>query len=122
MTCFNQGICQASLLNYTCQCIDESILWNNSNVHIVVCQTVWKSFAYIVIITMLIVAMFIIILDVLKYCFHINPAGNKSEQIQQKKWKKEIMKPSMAIRFIYINALLIELSDEMISSIEETNA
>jgi hypothetical protein len=105
ITCFNQGVCQPSYLNFTCQCVDVSYSGRYCEItanQIIVRKRVSRSFAYIAIIAMLSVLMFIAILDVLKYFFGIDPAGKKLKQKKRKKQRKK-NEPSVAIRFIYVN-------------------
>jgi hypothetical protein len=47
-------------------------------------------------------AMFIIIMDILKYCFGIDPTREELERIRQKKREKK-RKPVIQ-RFVYVNA------------------
>lgn len=52
---------------------------------IIVLQTVSTSFAYVAITAIIIVLMFVIIMDVLKYCFGIDPAKEERERIRKRK-------------------------------------
>jgi hypothetical protein len=72
-----------------------------------------KSISSIAIIIMISAAMFIIIMDILKYCFGIDPTREEREQIRRKKKAKK-RKPIIQ-RFAYVNP-------PTISSIEETVA
>jgi hypothetical protein len=51
---------------------------------------------------MISVAIFIIIMDILKYCFGIDPVREELEQIRRKKQARK-RKPVIQ-RFIYVNA------------------
>ena len=78
-TCLNNGVCQSILLNYTCHCLTESYSGRHCEQtanRIVILQRVSKSFAYIAIISMTGVALFVITMDVLKYFFYIDPVGS----------------------------------------------
>jgi uncharacterized membrane protein YpjA len=48
-------------------------------------KIVSKSFSYIAIIAMSIVAMFVVIMDILKYCFGIDPIREDLERIRREK-------------------------------------
>jgi hypothetical protein len=86
-------------------------------------QTVSKSFAYIVILAIIIVAIFIVTLDVLKYFFGIDPVGPVRKELQSKNGKKRLKKHKHAtiIRYIYVNALPRTSPQIMISTMEETS-
>ena len=102
ITCLNNGVCRPMLLNYTCDCLEGSFLVRHCEMRssqLAVYQTISKSFAYVVIIAMIIVALFIVVLDILKYCFGIDPIDRKP---QSKKHKKRV-KPITIVRFTYVN-------------------
>jgi hypothetical protein len=72
-----------------------------------------KSFAYIAIFAMISVAMFIVVMDVLKYFFGIDPVGEEMKKMRKKKQAKK-RKPVIQ-RFIYVNA-----PPQPVSTIEKT--
>jgi hypothetical protein len=106
-TCMNNGVCRPSFMNYTCECLGDSY----SGLHCEIVstktatyKTVSKSLAYVAIIAMTAVAMFIIAMDVLKYCFGIDVTYTELQQIRRKfKIKPEKYKP-VIIRFTYVDA------------------
>jgi hypothetical protein len=65
-------------------------------------KIVSKSFAYIAIIAISTVAIFIIIMDILKYCFGIDPTEEDRKYIRRQKRKKRRKLPVIQ-RFIYVN-------------------
>jgi hypothetical protein len=65
-------------------------------------KIVSKSFAYIAIIVMSIVAMFVVIMDILKYCFGIDPIREDLERIRREKQARR-RKPTTQ-RFVHVNA------------------
>jgi hypothetical protein len=79
-----------------------------------------KSLAYIAIIAIISVAMFIIIMDVLKYFFNIDPIHQELERIQPKK-KINKAKHPVIIKHIYVNAPLTQSSEVPTSKVVETN-
>jgi hypothetical protein len=67
--------------------------------------------------------MFIVTLDILKYCFGIDTVGSRHKKLQSTKRKKYLKrkKPVTAIRFIYVNAPPPEQpSVNPIPTVEET--
>ncbi len=61
---------------------------------IIIYEIVLKSFAY--------VAMFIVIMDILKYCFDIDPVHDKRKRMRRKRRAKK-PKPPVIQRFVYAN-------------------
>ncbi len=109
VNCLNNGVCQSLLLNYTCQCLGDSYSGRYCEITsntLIIHQVVAKSFAYIAILAMISVVMFVVILDVLKYFFGIDPVDRTRKKLQSTKRKKDVerKKSVNAIRFIYVNA------------------
>jgi len=109
ITCLNNGVCRPLLLDFECECLGDSYSGRyceitSNRIHIL--QIVSKSFAYIAIIVMVTVAIFIVIMDVLKYCFSIDPVDPIRQELPSTKRKKHGKKnKSMFItRFHYVNA------------------
>ncbi|CAF1091298.1 unnamed protein product [Adineta ricciae] len=98
-TCYNKGVCQALLLNYTCLCLGDSYSGRHCEItqnRISQLQTVSKSFAFAAIVAMITAALFVIILDVLKYGFGFDSADAERRSRKRKK-------PICIVRFIYVN-------------------
>ena len=92
--------------NYTCHCLSGSYSGRHCEVaatRVIILKIVSKSFAYIAIIAMAVVAMFVIVMDILKYCFGIDPVEEERERIRREKRPKK-RKPVIQ-RFTYVNAL-----------------
>jgi hypothetical protein len=109
-------------MNYTCECLGGSYSGRHceiTNSRTVIHQMVSKSFSFIAIFALIIVAAFIVIMDVLKYCFGIDPVHEERERIRR---KKQVVKCKPAIqRFVYAHALPeLPLSEELISTKKET--
>lgn len=87
VTCLNQGICRSSLNNYKCECLFGTSGDHCENVatSLVIRQYVSKGFGYIVIIALVVTAAFIVILDVLKYGFGIDPVHEERERLRRKR-------------------------------------
>ncbi|CAF1354846.1 unnamed protein product [Adineta steineri] len=121
ITCENSAICRRSLLNYTCECLSENYYGRHcefSTTKIIIYKIVSKSFAYIAIIAMTIVAMFIIIMDILTYCFAIDLTREERERFRQEKRGRKWNRP-VNQKLIYVNALPEPLKAS-ISTIEDT--
>jgi hypothetical protein len=126
ISCLNKGVCLSLLLNYTCECIDNSYsgrycetIGNSLVVH----QTVARSFAFIAISVTLSVALFIVIMDVLKYCFGIDPVDSIRQEGRYRRRRKHVKKhkPAAIIRFLYVNAPPQQSSVKTVSTIQETS-
>ncbi|UJR34697.1 hypothetical protein I4U23_027474 [Adineta vaga] len=89
ITCFNNGICRPLLLNYTCECLGNNYYSGRhceiKSKKILIFKFISKSFSYIVIIALIIVVMFIVIMDILKYCFGIDPVDEERQRIRRQK-------------------------------------
>ena len=97
ITCQNNGVCRPSLLHYTCQCLGTSYSGRHCEIKskaTAVLQAVSRSFAFVAIIAMVTLALLIVLLDVLKYCFNVN------KDIRPIRRKKQ---PHTMVRFIYVN-------------------
>jgi hypothetical protein len=119
--CQNNGVCRPLFLNYTCECLGESFSGRHCEktaVKIRIYQMVSKSFAYVAIIALICVAMFIVIMDILKYCFGIDPVRKERERIRRKRQAKK-RKPVIQ-RFVYVNSPVPSPPKQPISTIEET--
>jgi hypothetical protein len=79
-----------------------------------------KSFAYIAIIAMASFALFIVVMDVLKYYFGIDVTNKESEESRRGKQKKTRKAAPIVLRFIYVDAPISQSPENSISNIEET--
>ncbi|UJR16997.1 hypothetical protein I4U23_003895 [Adineta vaga] len=106
ITCLNHGVCRSLLMNYTCECLGTSFSGRHCEITsktMVVRQITSKSFGYISYIGIGIVCMFLIILDILKYCFGIDPVKNELDKIRRIKRLKKNKPPQVIQRFVYVN-------------------
>ena len=69
---------------------------------LVILQIVSTTCAYVAIIAMSAVATFVVVMDILKYCFGIDPVEGEREKLRQEKRVKK-RKPVIE-RFAYVNA------------------
>ena len=105
ITCLNKGVCRPLFLHSKCECVYgySGDLCEITATELIIHQMISKSFAYVAIIAMAIVAVFIIIMDVLKYCFGIDPACEEVEPVRQNKRAK---RQKLYIQHcIYVNPL-----------------
>ncbi len=121
MTCYNNGVCRPLLMNYTCECLGDSYSGRHCEVvamKIKIYQIVSKSVSYIAIIVLISTLMFIVIMDILKYCFGIDPVHGERERIRRRKQAKK-RKPVIQ-RFVYVNPPASSPSEQTTSNIKET--
>lgn len=88
ITCQNRGVCRRLLLEYRCECLVGSFSGRHCEIvekKVKILKIVSKSFAYVAIIALSTVAIFVITMDLLKYCFGIDPVRREREEIRQKK-------------------------------------
>ena len=122
VSCLNNGICRLSLFNYTCECLPGSFSGRHCEITantLVVYRIVSKSFACIVIIAIAGVAVFVIVLDILKFFFGIDPTGPRGKQrpsMKAKKRKKR-KKPVSIIRYTYVPGPLQKPTEQTVSSV-----
>lgn len=107
VTCKNNAVCRSLSGNFKCECLTTSYSGRYCEItatDLSIRQIISRSFAYIVIIFLISVFIFVITLDILKYGFNIDPAEN----IQRRRWrtgfrKKQKRKPHVIMRFKYVN-------------------
>ena len=107
--CLNGGVCRSMLLTYRCECLGDSYSGRHCELiasHTRTYQMISRSFAFVAIVAMGTVALFIIIMDVLKYGFGIDPI------VRVMPAKKEKKKRCLDIvRYVYVDgspAIVVE--------------
>jgi hypothetical protein len=109
-------------MNYTCECLGNSYSGRHCEITqrgTVIRQTVSRSFGFIAILALMLVAAFIVIMDILKYCFGIDPVREERERIRRK--KQAVKRKPVLQRFVYVHAPLeLPLSEELGSTKNET--
>ena len=106
VTCSNSGVCRSSLLNFTCECSSDSYSGRLCEVKagkLAVRQAVSRSFAFVAICALVVVAVFIFVLDVLKYGLGIDPAREDRQRSQRRSGEKQ-RHPTTFLRFVYVDA------------------
>ena len=80
VTCENSGVCRPLFRDYYCECLSGSFTGRHCEIvlrRFAIHRLISQSFAYIAIICICTVAGFMVVMDVLKYCFHIGPRTGK---------------------------------------------
>ena len=104
VTCVNGGICRPLVGSYRCECTKEYYYGQHcetATTKIRVLHVVSKSFGYIGISAIILVLMFIVLMDLLKYGFGIDPVRNERRPILPKKRARQ-SRPIIVQRFIYV--------------------
>ena len=114
-TCLNNGVCRPLLLNYKCECLGDSFSGRRCEIvatKILIYRFMSKSFAYIAIIAMTTVAMFVVIMDILKYCFGIDPVHEERERLRRQKQVQRRKRPVIH-RFVYVTTPTVQPSSQL---------
>jgi hypothetical protein len=114
--CQNNGQCRPSRLNFTCECTLKEYSGRYCEIKsstLITKQIFNRSLGYIAIIAIAIVGIIIVLMDVLKYVFHIDPVDEERKQSQAKNQQKRLKKQRPVImRFIYVNKPEVETNLE----------
>ena len=104
--CLNRGVCRPLPGNYTCECLGESYSGRHCEItarKTIIYNILSKTIAYIAILIMASAVMFIVIIDILKYCFGIDPVEEERKRMRREKRAKRRKRPVIQ-RFVYVNA------------------
>lgn len=99
--CYNKGQCRPIFGDAICECLAGSYSGDQCEIEssrTTVLRFVSKSFAYVAIIALCSVALFVIIMDILKYFFGIDPVREDREQLQRERKRR---KPEV-VHFVYV--------------------
>jgi hypothetical protein len=121
ISCLNQGLCRPLLLDFQCECLAGSYSGRYCEItssRILTLQAVSKSFAFIAIVAMVTVVLFIIIMDILTYCFGIDLTQAERVQIKQKNYLRN-KKSNFNTRYGSVNISTIQLMERSSSVLEE---
>ncbi len=123
VTCQNNGVCRPLLGDYKCECLGDSFSGRHCEItaaNIVVRQVISRSCAYIAILAGIIVVAFVVIMDILKYCFGIDPTRDELERIRRQKQAKKAKHP-VIIRYTYVHAPPpVSISEQQTSIVKST--
>ena len=106
VTCENRGVCRSLPSDYKCECLEKSYSGRYCEVissELQFYQAASKSFAFVAICVMIIAVLFIIMMDVLKYVFGIDPVREDRERRQRRILARRRHTP-IILRFIYVHA------------------
>ncbi|UJR32304.1 hypothetical protein I4U23_019768 [Adineta vaga] len=118
ITCENKGICRSSHLSWKCHCIDSTlysgVYCEHQSTSLTIKKVLSQSFVSIAIAAIIAVFLFVIIMDVLKYVFQIDPIIGERRMMKNERMKKlsdknkkrkKMMENyvNIAIRFAYKN-------------------
>ena len=110
VTCENRGVCRSSTLGYRCECVGDGYSGQHCEItssRTVTLHIISQSWAYIAIIAMAAVVLFIVTMDVLTYGFGIDPMHDEVRRRRQKTRlnnKKVKLVAHIGVRFVYVNA------------------
>ena len=110
ITCENRGVCATIDMTWKCTCLDPGLFYGNrcefQTGALLMKKALSRSFASVAISAITITCSFILLMDALKYIFHIDPAKFERQKLrqrrQQEKEKAKSDKPKPAVRFQYI--------------------
>jgi hypothetical protein len=105
-TCENNGVCRSLMGDYLCECLGDSYSGRQCEItssRTAIYQVVSKSLGYIAIISLSIVAVFIVSMDVLNYGFGIDPVSAERKRLQRRKKPARRRQPPVIERFVYVN-------------------
>lgn len=106
ITCVNNGVCFSSYPTWKCVCLDSSlysgIYCEKKSSALVVRQVLSKSFASVAITAIILLFLFVIVMDVLKYGFKIDPIDRERQLMfleDEKKKNKQTKSTKKQRRF-----------------------
>jgi hypothetical protein len=112
ISCANNGICKTTNMAWKCICLDPTLYYGEycqiQTTALQVKKTVSKSFASIAITAIVLTCSFIVLMDILKYGFHVDPIKTermlKQQEAQAEKEAKRVARsaPKVAVRFQYV--------------------
>ena len=106
VTCRNNGVCRALVANYTCECLGSGYSGRHCDVSsgaLVLRRTISRSLGYIAIVAISLLAIFIVAMDVLRYCFGIDSIRRERRRTRRQQQIVKKRKHRVAIRYIYID-------------------
>jgi hypothetical protein len=93
ITCENGAICASSYLTWSCTCLDSSFYsgtyCQDKSSSLIFKQALSKSLGIVAIIAICIVVGFVIVMDILKYVFKIDPIDRERHRLKMEKEKED---------------------------------
>ncbi|CAF1227208.1 unnamed protein product [Adineta steineri] len=113
ITCQNKGMCETYDMHWKCVCLDPTLYYGDycqfKTSKLEVKEILSKSFASIAIASLIVTCGFILVMDILKYFFHIDPVEHERETYRKRRdQRRRARKPpkdgdmKLALRFQYI--------------------
>ncbi|CAF1316991.1 unnamed protein product [Adineta ricciae] len=102
-TCLNKGVCFPLFMNYKCECVGDysGRHCEISSRRMIIHKIISKTVSYVTILVLIVTVMFFVIMDILKYCFGIDPVHQERERLRREKRMKK-RKPVIQ-RPVYVN-------------------
>ena len=104
--CENGAVCRPLFRNFSCECLSSSysgVYCEKVATSRVVREAVCKSLGYIGILAIVSVAGFVVVMDLLKYGFGIDPVKEEREKLQKANAMKRRKHRPVIERFTYVN-------------------
>lgn len=106
VTCANNGICKMIDMNWKCFCLSDTLYYGEYCQHrtnaLKVKIALTKSFASVAISAITITCSFVILMDVLKYVFKIDPVKTERHRRKRKRRRNHPNAPPQIVRYQYI--------------------
>ncbi|CAF3807786.1 unnamed protein product [Rotaria magnacalcarata] len=114
ITCENRGICQTVAMQWKCSCLDSAYYYGDlcqfKTNKLKIREILSSSFAFIAIGVISVTCGFVVVMDVLKYVFHIDPVecerDNYRKRREAQRRARRPIKPNqtkIALRFQYVS-------------------
>lgn len=108
VSCLNNGVCHPMFKNYSCECLKSSYSGRHCEIvesRLQTLKATSQSFSIVVIIFLLSIAGFIMTMDILSYCFGINPTKTDLDFVRRRqgvKSSKKVEQTPIVQRFVYV--------------------
>jgi len=110
ITCLNNGICQTIDMKWKCICLDSSFYYGDycqfQTSSLKIREALSRSLASVAISVIAVTCSFVILMDILKYVFHVDPVEDVREKYRKQKEEAKraakLKEPRIAIRFQYV--------------------
>lgn len=114
--CENGGKCFTRDDEPICECLGKDLYHGDRcqyrRTRLIVLQSVSKTFSWLSILILSSFALFIIMMDCLKYCFHIDLTENELNEIRRETVKKKKKHRPVIQKFVYVNPPLETIDEE----------
>lgn len=106
ITCQNNGMCKTVNMTWKCFCLSDTLYYGEYCEHrtatLAIKQALTKSFSSVAITAITLTCSFVVLMDVLKYVFKIDPVKVERAKIQEKKAKPQSNVRPTVVRLQYI--------------------